>query len=92
MLGGRITFTLACLYIIPLYFLSLFKILIGVAHRIETVMRDFLWSDGGGSKRDLLVSWEVCCRSKKIEGLGPSNFVLKHLFIGYMAVAFPSRS
>lgn len=48
-LRGSITLVHASLSSIPLYFPSLFKIL--VAHRIEKIMWD-LWPDDGASKRD----------------------------------------
>lgn len=64
-LGGRVTLVQASLASIPLYFLSLFNIPVGVALKIEKTMRDFLWSNGGESRRDHLVNWEVCCRSKE---------------------------
>ena len=64
-LGSQITLIQACLSSIPLYYLSLFRILVGVANTIEKIMRDFLWSGALDKNRDHLVSWEVCCRPKK---------------------------
>jgi len=46
---------------------------------MERIMRDFLWSGGIESKRDHLVSWEICCRSKEDERLGIGNMVSKNL-------------
>lgn len=74
---GRITLIQASLSSMSLYLLSLFKIPVGVAYRIEKIMRDFLWSDGGDYKRDHLFSWEVCCRSKENGGLSLGNLVSK---------------
>lgn len=48
----------ASLSSIPLYFVSLFKILVGVARRIEKIMKYFLWFAGGACKRHHLISWE----------------------------------
>ncbi|KAF7801834.1 nuclear cap-binding protein subunit 1 [Senna tora] len=39
---------------IPLYYLSLFKIPVTVSKRIESIMRDFLWSGKGEIKKDHL--------------------------------------
>ena len=50
-----------------------------MAKRIENIMRDFLWSGKDGSKRDHLVSWEVCCKSKDDGGLGLGNLVSKNI-------------
>ena len=41
-----------------------------VADNIEKLMRDFLWSGVGKSRKDHLVSWDVCCKPKKEGGLG----------------------
>ena len=78
-LGGRITLIQASLSSIPLYFLSLFKIPVKVAKRIENIMRDFLWSRKDDTKRDHLVSWKVCCQSKEDGGLGLGNLVAKNI-------------
>ena len=43
-------------------------------------MRDFLWSTVGDSRRDHLVSWEVCYKPKKEGGLGLVNTVSKNKF------------
>ncbi|RVW29636.1 hypothetical protein CK203_100953 [Vitis vinifera] len=50
-LGGRITLIQSCLSHIPSYFLSLFKILVSIASKIEKMQRDFLWSGGGREER-----------------------------------------
>ena len=77
-LGGRITLIQSCLSSIPLYFLSLFRIPVAIAQNIEKLMRDFLWSGVGDSRRDHLVSWEVCCKPEKEGGLGLGNIVSKN--------------
>ena len=41
-LGGRITLIQSCLSHIPSYFLSLFKIPVSIASKIEKMQRDFL--------------------------------------------------
>ncbi|RVW77727.1 Transposon TX1 uncharacterized 149 kDa protein [Vitis vinifera] len=50
-LGGRITLIQSCLSHIPSYFLSLFKIPVSIASKIEKMQRDFLWSGGGREER-----------------------------------------
>ncbi|RVW26926.1 putative ribonuclease H protein [Vitis vinifera] len=69
-LGGRITLIQSCLSHIPSYFLSLFKISISIASKIEKMQRDFLWSGAGEGKRDHLIRWEVVSRSREMGGLG----------------------
>ena len=80
-LGGRITLIQACLSSIPLYFLSQFRIPMGVANSIEKIMRDFLWSGVSKTNQDHLMSWEVCCCPRKEGRLGLGNLVSKH-FLG----------
>ena len=53
--GERITLIQSCLSHIPSYFLSLFKVPISIALRIEKLQRDFLWLGSREGKRDHLV-------------------------------------
>ncbi|RVW98605.1 putative ribonuclease H protein [Vitis vinifera] len=52
---GRITLIQSCLTHMLCYFLSLFKLPVSVAAKIERLQRDFLWSGIGEGKRDHLV-------------------------------------
>ena len=54
-LGGRITLIKSSLSHIPSYFLSLFKIPILIASKIEKLQRDFLWSEAGEENKDHLI-------------------------------------
>ncbi|VVA25489.1 Hypothetical predicted protein, partial [Prunus dulcis] len=67
--GGRLTMIQAVLCSIPIYYMSLFRIPIGVANRIEKLMRDFLW-EGLDGKSNHAVSWEVVGKAKFCGGLG----------------------
>ncbi|RVX09326.1 LINE-1 retrotransposable element ORF2 protein [Vitis vinifera] len=69
-LGGRITLIQSCLSHIPSYFLSLFKIPVSIASKIEKMQRDFLWSGAEKGKRDHLIRWEVVSRPREMGGLG----------------------
>ena len=57
--GEGITLILSSLSHIPLYFLSLFKIPISIASKIEKLQRDFLWCRVGERKKDHLIRWDV---------------------------------
>ncbi|KAL6346450.1 hypothetical protein AAG906_033246 [Vitis piasezkii] len=65
-LGGRMTLIQSCLSHIPSYFLSLFKIPVSIASKIEKMQRDFLWSGAGEGKRDHLIRWEVVSRPREM--------------------------
>ena len=58
--GGKITLIHLCLSHIPSYFLSLFKIPVSVAAKVERMQRDFLWSGVGEGKRDILLVRMQC--------------------------------
>ncbi|KAJ9680073.1 hypothetical protein PVL29_019377 [Vitis rotundifolia] len=77
--GGRITLIQSCLTHMPCYFLSLFKIPVSVAAKIERLQRDFLWSGIREGKRDHLVSWDVVCNSKAKGGLGFEKISLRNI-------------
>lgn len=49
--------------VIPVYYMSLFNIPVKVANKIEQLQRSFLW-EGGGSKKDNLIKWEVVYKPK----------------------------
>nr|CAN74795.1 hypothetical protein VITISV_041690 [Vitis vinifera] len=58
-----------CLFIFCRH-LSLFKIPVSIASKIEKMQRDFLWSGAGEGKRDHLIRWEVVSRPREMGGLG----------------------
>ena len=53
--GGRITLIQSSLSHIPSYFLSLFKIPVSIASKIEKLQKDFLWLRAGEGKKDHLI-------------------------------------
>uniref|UniRef100_A0A2N9FZS4 Reverse transcriptase zinc-binding domain-containing protein n=1 Tax=Fagus sylvatica TaxID=28930 RepID=A0A2N9FZS4_FAGSY len=55
--GGKVTLIKSTLFSLPTYFLSLFPIAAGVAHRLERIQRDFLWNGLGEESKFHLVSW-----------------------------------
>lgn len=68
-LGGRITLIKAALSNLPVYYMSLFKILAKISLKVEKLQRDFLWK-WGLNKKDHLVGWKEVCCTKKEGGLG----------------------
>ncbi|XP_077254129.1 uncharacterized protein LOC143893065 [Tasmannia lanceolata] len=70
-MGGRITLIKAGLGSMLIYFMSLFKISVKVARRIEKLQRDFLWEGDGQSKKlKHLLNWKCVSKLKKNGGLG----------------------
>ena len=60
---------------LPVYQMSLFRMPISVARRLETLQRDFLW--GGNLERKAhLVKWEVVCGDKEKGELGIKKLTL----------------
>ena len=68
--GGKLTPIESVLSAIPTYFLSMFRVPVGVSKELEKIMRDFLWKGIDGDGGDHLVSWKVVCRAKIKGGLG----------------------
>jgi len=67
--GGRIALIKSTLSNLPTYFLFLFPIPVGVANRIETIQRDFLWGRVGDEFKFHLVSWFKICTLLSFVGL-----------------------
>nr|XP_023889789.1 uncharacterized protein LOC112001857 [Quercus suber] len=67
--GGKITLIKSTLSSLPTYFLSLLRILVKVANRMEKIHRDFLWS-GIDAPKVPLVEWAKVCMPVQNGGLG----------------------
>ena len=78
-LGGRITLIQSSLSHIPSYFLSLFKIPISIASKIEKLQRDFLSSRAGERKKDHLIRWDVVCKPNELGSLGFGKTSLRNV-------------
>lgn len=70
-LGGRLTLINPVLSTIPIYWMSVFKLVI---LEIDKIRRDFLWKGPDmGSKGIRLVAWKRICRPKNLGGWGIIN-------------------
>ncbi len=74
--GARVTLIKSTLSNLPTYYLSLFPILVGVAHRIEKIQQDFLWGGLGEEFKYRLVNWDHVCEPICCGGLEIRNLVL----------------
>ena len=68
--GGRITLIKSTLASIPIYQMSIFRMLKSVAKRLEKLQRDFLWGGGNTGRKIHLINWKVACTQKEKGGLG----------------------
>lgn len=75
--GGRITLIRAALLNLPLYFLSIFKLPIGIARQIETLQKQFLWRGNYDSKPHL-IKWDIVACPKNLGGLGIGSISQKN--------------
>ncbi|KAK3222180.1 hypothetical protein Dsin_009205 [Dipteronia sinensis] len=55
--GGRLVLIKAVLASIPSYYMSVFKVPIGVANDIEKIQRSFFWGDGVAKRKLHAVNW-----------------------------------
>ncbi|KAK1285493.1 hypothetical protein QJS10_CPB20g00703 [Acorus calamus] len=69
--GGRVTLIHAVLSSLPLFFLSVFRVPVGILDRIEVIRRRFLWQGAHeGPRKPHLVAWSTVCLRKEDGGLG----------------------
>lgn len=73
---GRIILIWSTLASLPIYFKTLFSILIKVKVRLEKIQRNFLWEGKALEKKLHLVKWAFFCMKKRKGGLGVRSISL----------------
>ncbi|KAK3229133.1 hypothetical protein Dsin_001014 [Dipteronia sinensis] len=76
--GGRLVLIKSVLGSIPTYYMSVFKMPVGVAQKLETLQRNFLWGDGIEKRKLHAVDWISVCKSKAKGGLGIGRMIDKN--------------
>jgi len=67
---GRLCLIKSMLSSLPLFYLSLYKIVVMVAKEVERLQRNFLCGWGSEGRKVAWVSWKKVCETKEMEGLG----------------------
>ena len=73
--GGKVTLIKITLSSLPTYFPSLFLIPVGVAHWLEKLQREFLWSGMGESTKFHFVNWFDIIEPLQSGGLAIQNLL-----------------
>lgn len=55
---------------LPVYFMSLYRVLSTVLHKLEKIRADFLWHSEKGHKKYHLVNWVQSCHPLEQGSLG----------------------
>ena len=76
--AGRLTLIKSVLSSLPLFYLGLFKMPIGVAKKIICLQSNFFWGGREGKKAIPLVKWKIIQRPKRMGGLGVGDIIIKN--------------
>ncbi|GKB10992.1 hypothetical protein Tco_0844915 [Tanacetum coccineum] len=73
-IGGRLTLPKSVLTAIPIFYMSLYKVPVGILNEMEAIRRDFFNGIGKSKRKMVWIRWENILASKKNGGLGVSSF------------------
>ncbi|XP_058181191.1 uncharacterized protein LOC131299625 [Rhododendron vialii] len=77
--GGRITLINSNIANVPIYFMSLFKMPLAVARKLEKLQRQFFWGDTRDKKKIHLVKWDEITKKKSDGGLGVKKMLQQNI-------------
>jgi hypothetical protein len=67
-IGGKVTLLNLVLSVIPLYWMSLYRLSIHVRNEIDKIRKRFLWYGGNSFRKKYhIISWKIVCKSKARE-------------------------
>ncbi|KAE8687812.1 Beta-adaptin-like protein A [Hibiscus syriacus] len=72
-MAGRLVLIKSVLSSLPIFFLSIFKMLLKVKQKVNTLMSNFLWGESSSKNRNHWVSWQAVCKPLEDGGLGILN-------------------
>lgn len=75
-LGCRLTLANSSLQSIPVYWISLVKLPSSILHRIQLLLTNFIWKEGGKGTRYHLNKMEKYCQTKNLLRLGHKTYLL----------------
>jgi hypothetical protein len=78
-LGGIVVLLNSVLSAIPIFYLSLFKMPVGVWKKIVRMQRRFLWGGAAENSKISWVSWFDVCRPKREGGLGVKDLRIMNI-------------
>ncbi|CAL5412431.1 unnamed protein product [Camellia sinensis] len=74
--AGRLTLIKSIMSNLPIYYLSLFKIPMGVAKASEKIQANFLWGGSDLRRKVHIVRWDTVTKSKHLGGLGIRSIIV----------------
>nr|GEV95532.1 transposon TX1 uncharacterized [Tanacetum cinerariifolium] len=76
--AGRVVLLKSVLNSLPLYFMSLFQVHVGVMEEIEKIRRSFFWGKALGERNLCIMDWGTITRRKPNGGLGVGNLRVRN--------------
>jgi len=79
--GGRLTLVRHVLSGIPIHTMAVFDVPLGVLHRLDSIMANFLWGSSEEAKRRHWVAWDKITQPYEEGGLGIRKLTEVMLFL-----------